>query len=251
MARTRPHSRRSQIDPEEPVAVYRSGHSRVQRKCQSHWVSEGTRCYGSARDSAVYLHCPMLPFDHSSFVRNSSLQHFIECHLRAVQVCWERDCRMPALVLLYTGLDIFAWLARRHSSPDVRRSDFVDWCDEFLLPSGFSDCTSLELYAARCGVVHTNTSASRLSRARSVREVIYSWGPDSNRERLQQALTTAGVANHVTVHVERLSAAFGRGAALFVAHAQVQSHLLGDGGRSLQQDVPRPITSRMTRVLTN
>jgi|ERR1051326_1362429 hypothetical protein len=91
----------------------------------------------------------------------------------AVCVCLDKDHLESAMILVYSGIDAFAWLNRPSNVDDVRRTDFEQWLDTyFLLDSGFN-CTSLDLYAARCGLVHSNTSESRLNREDRAHKVFY------------------------------------------------------------------------------
>jgi hypothetical protein len=79
----------------------------------------------------------------------------ISNHFNAINLCLSNNLRMPALVLIYSGIDMLAALGRPQSNPNVTRKDFINWCEHYLVPAGFNQCTPIDLYAARCGVVHT------------------------------------------------------------------------------------------------
>ena len=76
-------------------------------------------------------------------------------HLAAIDLCLSNHYRMPALVLIYSGIDIMALLARPEAKPNVTREDFIAWCERYLTAAGFQECSAIELYATRCGIVHT------------------------------------------------------------------------------------------------
>ena len=44
------------------------------------------------------------------------------------------------------------------------KAAFLRWCDSYLLASKALPCNSLELYGARCGVLHAGSPDSDLSR---------------------------------------------------------------------------------------
>src|SRR5262249_53703022 len=76
-------------------------------------------------------------------------------------------------ILAYSGVDALAWLNRPYNVEDVRAADFQEWLEAYFLPgSGFGG-TTLDLYGARCGLVHSNTSESRLNRQDRARKVFY------------------------------------------------------------------------------
>jgi hypothetical protein len=52
---------------------------------------------------------------------------------------------MPALILIYAGIDIFASLARPKSKKKVTRKNFIEWCEKYIPPSGKLSCTGIDL----------------------------------------------------------------------------------------------------------
>jgi hypothetical protein len=95
--------------------------------------------------------------------------------LDAAELCLKSGFVIPALVLLYSLIDSISWLASDNPDEGVK-SRFVRWVDMWMLERIKFPCTSLELYGARCGIVHTLTSDSTLSRDDVVRRVCYSFG---------------------------------------------------------------------------
>ena len=136
-------------------------------------------------------------------------------HLKAIELCIESHCRMPALILIYTGIDIFASLARPKTKKKVTRQDYIEWCEKYILSSGNFSCTGIDLYAARCGVVHTYTMESQLSEEGKAREIIYAWG-NREPEDLKGVLDTVGLTQLV-IHIEALAGAFREGVAQFLS----------------------------------
>jgi hypothetical protein len=81
-----------------------------------------------------------------------------------------------AFFLVLTAIGGLAWLGRpadRDTTPvvkgkpdpnDVWRSDFVAWVDTYVMPSAGLPVHAIDLYGARCGLVHTQTAESRTTR---------------------------------------------------------------------------------------
>ena len=67
--------------------------------------------------------------------------------------CFREELFTESLVLLYAGIDALAWLAL--PSGDVNGSDFVKWVNTYLLPDSGLQCTAEDIWAARCGLLHS------------------------------------------------------------------------------------------------
>jgi hypothetical protein len=91
----------------------------------------------------------------------------------AIGVCLNANIKLPALLLAYTLIDISGWLNSDEKRVKVR---FIDWVEKYMLPNSALRCSSLELYAARCGLLHNYSATSDLSSA-EVRRIFYAWRP--------------------------------------------------------------------------
>ena len=78
---------------------------------------------------------------------------------------------MSAMVLVYSAIDILGAL----DSVDgvATRDTFVSWANRYMDPAGALGCSGLELYSARCGVLHNWSPSTRLTKAGTAREFIY------------------------------------------------------------------------------
>src|SRR4051812_2144145 len=92
-----------------------------------------------------------------------------------IEACLEKKLQLPTLVLLYTAIDVAAWLSNDDPTARVGKR-FMAWVDQYLLKAKPLPCTSADLYAARCGVVHTLTADSDLSDQGKARRICYAWG---------------------------------------------------------------------------
>jgi len=130
--------------------------------------------------------------------------------LTSVEICLKSGLRLPALLVLYAGIDIMAWLNRPSGQTDVQRRDFIAWVEKYLLPNSGLRCNALELFAARCGLLHSYTSQSRLSRVGNARQIFYAFG-SAKPEELQSLIDATGTIPAVALQLEELLDAFGRG----------------------------------------
>lgn len=97
--------------------------------------------------------------------------------LNAASRCLELKQLMPALVLIYTHIDTLAWAASWQIDATVRER-YESWVKRWLLPRlshHAAELTPTDLYAARCGLLHSLTSRSDLSEAGEARELVYAW----------------------------------------------------------------------------
>jgi len=118
------------------------------------------------------------------------------------ELCSASGKWLPALSLSLMAIDTMAWLSRPASAPKVKPEHFVAWCDRYLqTPTGLS-CTSMELYAFRCGLLHTQSPRSRYSEAGQVRR-IWPVGTPEDVPTLQRLL--AGSDDAVTTVVVPLT----------------------------------------------
>jgi hypothetical protein len=90
--------------------------------------------------------------------------------IQAIWYCEENHLLTPALVMIYTAIDSVSWIAAS-SSKDSGKA-FQKWVSEWMLKDPRIKCSAEELYAARCGVVHTLTPNSSMTQ-KGVRRIAY------------------------------------------------------------------------------
>lgn len=136
-----------------------------------------------------------------------------------IHTCFGQRLIAPSLILLYCSIDVAGWLwARQDSTPVARR--FIEWTEKYLLPGSALKCRAVDLFGARCGLVHTLSASSDLSAAAKARKVIYAWG-NSRVETLQEMTRFGDLQrSYVAVQLEDLIVAFGRGLDRFLADLQ-------------------------------
>lgn len=121
----------------------------------------------------------------------------------AIENCMDEKYKLPALILIYSTMDTMAWLNRDETHYDVTRSDFLSWVETFLLPDSGLSCLSIDLYAARCSMLHSYSAESKLSREGKASQIFYAWG-NANEKELQRLIDTANTHNAKAIHIDRL-----------------------------------------------
>ena len=107
--------------------------------------------------------------------------------LHTINICKEQRLFGPALILLYSGTDIMASLIRPPNADEVRRDDFLRWAGDYILPDSNLNCTPIELYAARCSILHSLRYDSGLSRDGRARRIRYIFdNADVVRENMEE-----------------------------------------------------------------
>jgi len=100
----------------------------------------------------------------------------IETHVAAIRLCLDNHLHMPGLVLIYCGIDVLANLCRPADNPEVMPTDFVNWSERYMECEKHLGVSGLDLYGARCGILHAYTMDSRLSTKGRARRILYAWG---------------------------------------------------------------------------
>lgn len=84
----------------------------------------------------------------------------------------EKRRTFTALIVLYSGMDIFGSLIRPKANPDTSGTDFKNWVERYLLKGSSLPVNADDLWGARCGLLHTDTPSSRNSRSGNAREIL-------------------------------------------------------------------------------
>ncbi len=113
---------------------------------------------------------------------------------------------LPALLLLFTGIDLLAWLEAPGDQAELRGSDFKSWCLRYLLPESGLECNANELWAARCALLHNAAAEARELRKAGTRTIVYTTAAD--RPETAPVAASDTKAECVTVAVPALRDAF-------------------------------------------
>ncbi len=140
--------------------------------------------------------------------------------LNAIQQCLQQEPRLaiPALMMIYAGIDGMAYVSLPEDQSEVRGADFKAWATSYLLPDSNLPCTAEDLYGARCGLVHAQQVDSRPARDGKARHLWYYVGPGpiclipfhGGEHRRPVVVETVMLSNAFHVSIDRFFAAIER-----------------------------------------
>jgi len=139
--------------------------------------------------------------------------------------CLEKKFYIPSLTLIYSGIDAMAWLYRPEQSDVVTRKNFIDWTEKFIHPEKNLNCKAIDLYAARCSILHSFTYESKLTREGTSKQIFYTWG-DANPDKLQKIMDLKHPNTIVVLSIEVLYESFQEGVFGFINEIKSNPDLL-------------------------
>ena len=144
--------------------------------------------------------------------------------LSGIKLCYENELQTQSLILIYSTIDILAWLSLPDGRQKVEPDDFVHWTESYLLPGSGLSVTGPDLYGARCGLLHTYRAWSNLSSKGAATKITYTTATNPTQEKeFQNSLKKAG-CNAKVVQVEKLFTALKTGIARFLKEVQGDRH---------------------------
>jgi hypothetical protein len=102
---------------------------------------------------------------------------WFQIHCHAIATCLNAELPEASLILIYSGIDTFGLLAAPPGILDATGDTYKQWCEKYILPRIHSvegePVTTVDLWAARCGVLHTSTPLSKLEREGKAHQIWY------------------------------------------------------------------------------
>lgn len=92
---------------------------------------------------------------------------------QGIRVALQNNCLPSAIILIYSGIDTMAYLTMPAGQEDVTRDDFVRWAERYIRFPCKEQLSGLDLYGARCGMLHTHGVTARLTREGKCRMLGY------------------------------------------------------------------------------
>jgi hypothetical protein len=141
---------------------------------------------------------------------------WFKLQLKAIGALWDAELPEAALTIIYSGIDSFGLLAAPPGVLDASGNTFKQWCEKYILPRLQSldgtPVTSVDLWAARCGVLHTSTPLSKLEREGTVRQIFYQFKDKTGVNMILNAQQMP-----VRIDVAALGVAFKEGGIAFIS----------------------------------
>lgn len=120
----------------------------------------------------------------------------------------EKGRIIPVLILVYAGIDNFSNLAETEVNKESGKI-FKDWVKKWMLSQGKLPCSEVDLWSARCGLLHQQISESDLTNSGKAKQIYYSHG-GANIEALQSKIDRAAKMA-IVVEIEQLIMSFKTG----------------------------------------
>ena len=129
--------------------------------------------------------------------------------METIENCLKERKIISSLILLYSAIDSFSALTEKNNIKG--KSVFKNWVKTWMLKKYPLKCNEVDIYSARCGLLHLQTSESDLSKEGKARELHYCFG-NANLEVIEKAIDESG-NNAVAIKIEDLIYSFRNGMA--------------------------------------
>jgi hypothetical protein len=145
---------------------------------------------------------------------------------QAIKMLFDAGHTQSGLIVLYTAIDIFASLRRLETETDTNGHYFKKWVGDYMIAGSQRPFTSEDLWGARCGLLHTHTASSKVSRQGKARQLHYYRADSSISPDQQRAFDSmANTHGKQFVNVNLLYADFIEGLCRFSAEIQCNPEL--------------------------
>lgn len=139
----------------------------------------------------------------------------------AIELCLKNKLQIPTLLLIYTGIDTFSWLA--YDDIDVK-TRYTRWIEEWMYKNRELSADPVDLYAARCSILHTLTPYSKLSAEKKAKIICYSWG-NADIGKLKAVIEKIRPGRASFVHINELYELFKEGVIMFIKALETDKEL--------------------------
>ena len=166
-----------------------------------------------------------MQFDYDGDEQGGQILSWFKKQLKAIGTLWDAELPEALLIVVYSGIDTFGLLAAPPDVFDANRTTFKHWCENYILPRlqtvEGTTITSVDLYAARCGVLHTSTPLSSLERNGNACQLFYEFKGKTGINMILNARQMP-----VRIDIERLAIAFKEGGITFLRGLQNDKNTL-------------------------
>jgi hypothetical protein len=159
---------------------------------------------------------------------------------RGIEITLENHCYGSAVNLIFSGMDTMAYLNMPAGQQDVERKDFILWVERYIKFPCKEQLTGLDLYGARCAMLHTYGARSKLSREGKCRMVCYM------DRGIPEIRSKPGIDDLVVVSISALADAFFKGIDKFLVDLfanKEKATVAEERLKELVQEYPNPSKS--------
>jgi hypothetical protein len=125
------------------------------------------------------------------------LVKYIENNIGAIKALHREQCFEQSLVVLYALIDTVGLVDNQFGKTSANRTTFKNWINTYVNVSSLN-VSADDIYAARCGILHSFSSESDLSRKGRAKEIQY-YLDQSNSEGFKILTQSNHQTNVITV----------------------------------------------------
>ncbi len=125
-----------------------------------------------------------------SFATEKMIEGYFLATTRAVGTLFHEELYGHILVIIYSTIDTCGLLDAPPSQTSASGASFKAWVKKYMLKHAEIEFNEIDLWGARCAILHTFTSESDLSKAGKARELLYYSG-DKSSAHTQQLISFA------------------------------------------------------------
>ena len=111
---------------------------------------------------------------------------WINERVQAIRLCLESHLPEAAITLIYSGIDTIGLLDAPAGQLDASKDSFLNWSERYIVPSLHTidgeQVAVLDLYSARCGILHVSSPISKLAREGEAREIWYQFRAETGAQ---------------------------------------------------------------------
>jgi len=90
----------------------------------------------------------------------------------AIHLLSEENLYDHCLILIYSSIDVLGLLNAEDDVPSANITTFKAWAKKYMKLDQLN-ITETDIYSARCGLLHTHTAQSNISKNKRAKELIY------------------------------------------------------------------------------
>lgn len=139
------------------------------------------------------------------------LEKFLCATVDATSILYKKELYGHLLVIIYSAIDTFGLLAAPPNQVSSTGDSFKNWVKKYIVtPNTNIEFNEIDLWGARCAVLHTFTAGSDLSRKGQAKELVYYGGDPTSQaaKQIDAQVRAMPGGNHLPVHFETLYSAF-------------------------------------------
>lgn len=138
------------------------------------------------------------------------IERFAVDTVSAIGLLYANNLYGHVLIVVFSSIDTMGLLDAPPHQVSATGASFKAWVRSYLTPDPRVEFTDVDLWGARCAVLHTFTTESDLSKAGSAKELQYYGGDKATRDaqKFDTLMRTIHGGSHLPVHLDDLIEAF-------------------------------------------